>query len=130
MPASEPHRQTKRRLLDRIADADRTHLDITPDEAAWQPFLPGIRIQPLAEAGDFMSYLLQFAPGASLPAHRHPADEECIVLAGRLCIGTHTEVATGGYHRAHAGSLHPPISAPEGATVFLRGAAPHARDLL
>jgi len=69
-------------------------------------------------------------PGASLPPHRHPVDEECIVLEGRLRIGSHTEVGTNAYHRAHAGSLHPAIVAPEGATVFLRGAVPRAEDLL
>jgi quercetin dioxygenase-like cupin family protein len=130
MSAPDPLLTTKRRLLDRIADADRTHLDLPPDDAAWQPFMPGVQIRRLAAAEERLSYLLRFEPGACLPAHRHPADEECIVLSGHLCVGTHTQIASGAYHLAHAGSLHPPIRAPEGATVFLRGAVPHKRDLL
>ena len=120
----------KRRLLERIADADRSHLDVAPAAGGWRPFLPGVCMLPLAEAEGRLSYLLRFAPGARLPPHRHPADEECIVLAGRLRIGSHTEVAQNAYHRAHAGSLHPSIVAPDGATIFLRGAVPRAEDLL
>lgn len=120
----------KRRLLERVADADRSHLDVDPAAGAWQPLLPGVQLLFLSEAEGRLSYLLRFAPGASLPPHRHPVDEECIVLAGRLRIGSHTEVGPNAYHRAHAGSLHPAIVAPEGATVFLRGAVPRAEDLL
>lgn len=120
----------KRRLLERIADDDRSHLDVTPAAGGWRPFLPGVSMLPLAEAEGRLSYLLRFAPGARLPPHRHPADEECIVLSGRLHIGSHTEVAQHAYHRARAGSLHPSIVAPDGATIFLRGAVPRAEDLL
>jgi hypothetical protein len=120
----------KRRLLEHIADDDRSHLDVSPAAGGWRPFLPGVSMLPLSEAEGRLSYLLRFAPGARLPPHRHPADEECIVLDGRLRIGSHTEVAQNAYHRAHAGSLHPSIVAPEGATIFLRGAWPRAEDLL
>jgi anti-sigma factor ChrR (cupin superfamily) len=120
----------KRRLLEHIADDDRSHLDVSPAGGRWRPFLPGVSMLALAESDGRLSYLLRLAPGAMLPPHRHPVDEECIVLSGRLCIGTHTEVSAQGYHRAHAGSLHPSIVAPEGATVFLRGARPRAEDLL
>jgi anti-sigma factor ChrR (cupin superfamily) len=127
MPSPDP---LKRRLLARIADADRSHLDVDPAAGLWQRLRPGVQLLPLAEADGRLSYLLRFEPGASLPPHRHPADEECVVLAGRLCIGSHTEVGANAYHRAHAGSLHPMIVAPEGALVFLRGAVPRAEDLL
>lgn len=127
MPSSDP---LKRRLLARIADADRSHLDVDPAARPWRPWLPGVEILVLSEADDCLSYLLRFGPGAVLPPHRHPVDEECLVLAGRLCIGSHTVVARNAYHRARAGSLHPAIVAPEGATVFLRGAVPRPEDLL
>jgi len=68
--------------------------------------------------------------GALLPAHRHPMDEECIVLEGTLKVGTRIEVGPGGYHLAHQGALHAPVSTRTGATIFLRGAVPEADHAL
>jgi quercetin dioxygenase-like cupin family protein len=120
----------KRRLLERVADADATHLTVQPDGPGWQPFLPGVDIRVLHEADGVLSYLLRLAPGASLPPHRHALDEECVVLEGTLRVGTHTEVRAGGYHLAHRGALHPTVSTATGATIFLRGAVPQADDAL
>jgi quercetin dioxygenase-like cupin family protein len=123
-------RGIKSRLLQRVADSDGTHLTIHDAEGQWQPFLAGVLIKVLHEHDGVLSYLLRLAPGARLPAHRHPIDEECIVLDGRLRVGTKLEVGPGGYHLAHRGSLHAAISTDTGATVFLRGAVPAARDVL
>lgn len=123
-------REIKHRLLERVADADDSHVTIQAGEGAWQPFGTGVEIKVLHEHADGLSYLLRLAPGAALPAHRHPVDEECIVLEGRLQVGTHIEVGPGGYHRAHRGALHATISTRTGATIFLRGAVPEARDAL
>ena len=126
-------RAIRHRLLDRVADADDSHLTIVAADGAWRAFGPGVEIKLLREQDDTWSYLLRLAPGATLAAHRHPADEECVVLEGRLRIGTQVEVGPGGYHLAHRGALHAPISTATGATVFLRGAKPdagHALDCL
>lgn len=120
----------KRRLLERVADADTTHLTVQPDGSGWQPFLPGVDIRVLHEADGVLSYLLRLAPGACLPPHRHVLDEECLVLDGTLRVGSHTEVPAGGYHLAHRGALHPTVSTDTGATIFLRGAVPQADDAL
>ncbi len=123
-------RGMRRRLLHRVADSDATHITIGANEGLWQPFLPGVRIKLLHTEGDCQSYLLRLNAGATLPAHRHPRDEECIVLEGTLNIGSHTVVGPGGYHLAHQGALHAIIGTTTGATVFLRGAAPKAADVL
>ncbi len=123
-------RAIRRRLMERVADADTSHLTIDAPEGDWQPFLDGVRIKVLHEDAGTMSYLLQFEPGACLPAHRHPVDEECVVLEGRLRVGTQLEVGPGGYHLAHRGALHPSISTDAGATIFLRGAVPEIDHLL
>ncbi len=120
----------KRRLLERVADADESHLTIAADAGDWKPFVRGVTLKVLHEQGGVLSYLLRLEPGARLPPHRHPIDEECIVIQGRLQLGTHTEIGPGGYHLAHRGALHPSITAPEGATIFLRGAVPEAHDVL
>jgi quercetin dioxygenase-like cupin family protein len=123
-------RAIKRRLLERVADDDASHLTIDAGEGDWQPFGDGIQIKVLYENDGVLSYLLRLAPGATLPAHRHPIDEECIVLEGTLRVGSRIEVGPGGYHLAHQGALHATISTHSGATIFLRGAVPEAGHAL
>ncbi len=120
----------RRRLLERVAEADGSHITIPADKGDWQPFIDGVSIKVLHEGDGVLSYLLRLAPGAALPPHRHPLDEECLVLDGTLRIGSHTEVQPGGYHLAHRGALHPTVSTRTGATLFLRGAPPEAAHTL
>ena len=123
-------RAMRHRLLARVADADDTHLTIDAVEGEWQDFLPGVRIKVLREQGGVLSYLLDLAPGASLPPHRHRLDEECVVVHGRIRVGTQHAVQSGGYHLAHAGALHAQVHTDTGALIFLRGAIPGFDDLL
>lgn len=123
-------RTIRRRLMERVADADASHLTIDGDQGDWQPFLDGVTIKVLREHEGVLSYLLQLAPGATLPPHRHPHDEECIVLQGRLRVGSQIEIGPGGYHLAHSGALHATISSATGATIFLRGAVPEMSQVL
>lgn len=125
-----PARQIRRRLMARVADADETHLTIDGDEGEWQPFGDGVAIKVLREHETVLSYLLRLDPGASIPPHRHPQDEECVVLDGQLRVGSNVEIGPGGYHLAHGGALHATISTATGATIFLRGAIPRASQLL
>ena len=127
--AASTARAIKRRVLDRVAETDESHLTIPADDG-WQPFLEGIRIKVLRERDGVMSYLLRLAPGAALPSHRHPADEECVVVEGTLRIGQRIVVTAGGYHLAHEGALHAPVWTETGATIFLRGAVPDAGHVL
>ena len=121
----------KRRLLTRIAEAATpTHLTAQAADDTWQPFVRGVDIKVLNEAEGIMSYLLRLAPGASFPSHRHPIDEECVVLEGTIQIGSELTVAAGGFHMAHRDSIHAPVSTVAGATIFLRGASPHPADLV
>lgn len=120
----------RRRLMHRVADADDSHLTIDADEGRWQPFGPGVTLKVLREHAGVLSYLLRLEPGATLPPHRHPHDEECLVLAGRLRVGSRIEIGPGGYHLAHGGALHATIGTDTGATVFLRGAVPDASQVL
>lgn len=128
--STTPVRAIRRRLLERVADADASHDTVHAGDGGWQPFIDGVSIKVLHEQDGVLSYLLRLAPGAALPPHRHPLDEECIVLEGTLLVGTHTEVQAGGYHLAHRGALHPTVSTRTGATIFLRGAVPQAEHAL
>lgn len=123
-------RAIRRRLMERVADADVSHLTIDGDEGQWQPFLDGVAIKVLREHDGLLSYLLRLEAGATLPPHRHPQDEECIVLEGRLRVGSRVEIGPGGYHLARGGALHARITTDTGATIFLRGAVPDASHVL
>ncbi len=129
-PGPSRTRAIRRRVLERIADGETTHLTIDAGDGQWQPFLDGIRIKILHERDGVLSYLLEFEPGASLPPHRHPVDEECVVLQGRLRVGTKHQVGPGGYHLARQGALHATVSTETGALIFLRGAVPDAGQML
>jgi len=116
--------------MERVADADTSHLTIDCHEGEWQPILAGVAIKVLREHEGVLSYLLRLDPGAVLPPHRHPRDEECVVLEGRLRVGTQVEIGPGGYHLAHRHALHATITTDTGATIFLRGAVPEASHVL
>jgi quercetin dioxygenase-like cupin family protein len=118
--------RVKRRLLRRIAaESMPRHLTVPPGAGDWQPFGPGVAIKVLHQEGEAMSYLLRLAPGATLPPHRHPVDEECLVLEGEMHIGG-VVVGPGGYHLGRRGVLHDTLGSPGGALIFLRGAVPEA----
>ena len=122
--------RVKRRVLARIAeDQAPRHVTVRAQDGDWQPFGRGLEIKVLHEAGGIMSYLLRLAPGAVLPGHRHPVDEECVVLEGSLRIGA-LEVGAGGFHLGRQDVLHMPIVSEGGAVVFLRGAAPEMAHLI
>lgn len=134
-PAADPAdaaalARSRRRLLQGIAAGETRLLTVPPADDGFQPFVDGVRIKVLHEAGGMMSYLLRFAAGAALPAHRHPADEACLVLEGELQIGAHLAVPAGGFHLAPAGSLHAPVASRGGALIFLHGAVPEVADLI
>jgi hypothetical protein len=129
--APEAMARIKRRLMRRIAD-DRMpeHRTVLPGEAGWETMGPGLAMKRLHEAGGILSYLVRLAPGAVLSAHRHPVDEECVVLEGEMLIGEH-RVGPGGWHLGRAGISHGRIRSGEaGALIFLRGATPHAEALI
>lgn len=122
--------RVKHRLLERIADDQRSrHVTVRRDDGPWQPFGPGLRIKLLHDADGIWSYLLKLAPGARLPSHRHPVDEECVVLEGAVWFGE-LRVDAGGFHLGRKDVLHAPITTVDGATVFLRGARPEVEHLI
>jgi len=118
--------RVRQRLLGRIAaDSTPRHLTVSAADGEWRPFAPGITMKLLHRDGAVLSYLLRLAPGAALPPHRHPCDEECLVLEGEMHIGE-LVVTAGGYHLGRQGVLHDRLHSPGGALIFLRGAAPEA----
>lgn len=122
--------RSRSRLLQRIAAAQPRLLTVAPGDEGFGPFGAGVRIKLLHHDASGASYLLRLEPGASIPAHRHPQDERCVVLEGELQIGDALVVAAGGFHFAPAGSLHAHIGSRDGALIYLQGALPDAQDLI
>lgn len=109
------------RLLERVraASAAQRALIARPlSQGEWRPLVPGIRVKPLSRSQ--RAFLLDIAPGASLPIHRHHEDEECVVLRGEVRMRD-IRVRVGDYHLAPVGSRHTSVSSPEGALIYLRG---------
>lgn len=129
-PVDAPtHAQNLRlRLLERVADDDTpahlTVLEATAPGPAWRLCLPGVWRRVLHQQDGLRSYLLRLEPGAELPGHRHPADEECVVLEGELWVGRDLRLGAGSWHLARAGALHARIRSPLGALIYLRGPVP------
>jgi quercetin dioxygenase-like cupin family protein len=122
--------RVRARVLRHIAsDSAAQHVTVTNKAGNWHGFLPGIQRKVLHEQHGVMSYLLKFAPGAVLPAHRHPMDEECIVLEGALRIGD-VALSAGGFHLARQGLPHADIVSDAGAVIYLHGASPRAEHLV
>jgi len=96
-------------------------LTVRAGHGVWQALKTGIRVKPLWDGGlQGHSVLIEFAPGASLIAHRHNCLEEGIVLHGDLQMGD-LRLGPLDYHAAPAGSRHGGISSTNGALAYLRG---------
>ena len=122
--------RVRARVLKAIADGSAGIRDIVPaGTVAWLPFLPGIERQVLHESGGVMCYLLKFAPDAVLPAHRHPMDEECVVLQGSVRIGP-LVLEAGSFQKVGRTVLDSDTSSDHGAVIYLRGAPPGPESLL
>ncbi len=103
-----------------MQDSFRVDLEaMLQGEIAWQPFRAGIEIHPLyGEMGvGRAAALLRYAPGASLPVHRHSGFEQILVLEGsqvddrgRYGKGTVVVNAPGSQHA---------VTSPEGCVVFV-----------
>lgn len=106
-----------------LAPARSQHLTLRAEEGRWLQLAAGIRMKPLNRERGILSYLLELAPGESLPAHDHPEDEECMVLAGDVWLGE-VHAFAGDYHLARKGIPHGRLYTEGGCTLFLRGARP------
>ncbi|HEY8360082.1 MAG TPA: cupin domain-containing protein [Ramlibacter sp.] len=96
---------------------------VRADEGGWEQLAPGVTRKLLWVTPDAQSCLVRMAPGACVPPHPHPIDEECVVLEGSVRIGDDLVLQVGDFHVGRAGSSHALTSSATGALVYLRGAA-------
>ena len=122
--------RVRSRLMKHIAaESSGRHALVVAGSGVWRAFLPGIERQVLHQAEGIMCYLLRFAPGATLPAHRHPVDEECVVLQGSVRIGRQV-LAAGSFQKVSRNMVEADTTSDEGAVIYLRGAPPRPEDML
>ena len=98
-------------------DAPQTVRDA---EAGWPGFAPGIRRRVLW-ARDGLAALLYLAePGASVPAHVHGHDEECLMVDGELFLDD-LLLQPGDYQLAPAGTGHRMTATDTGVVIYAHG---------
>ena len=110
-------------ILELIAHSVAGHADLLTvrlQNGIWQTLKPGIRFKSLWTGSEGSSVLIEFAPGTSLPAHRHSWVEEGIVLRGDLEMGE-LQLGPLDYHMSPIGSRHASIRSRQGALAYLRG---------
>ncbi|MFK7963373.1 MAG: cupin domain-containing protein [Burkholderiaceae bacterium] len=104
----------------RRSDLPDALITVRPEDAQpWRDFVPGVKKRVLFELGSCKSFLLQMAPGAVVPAHDHPHDEECVVLEGEIMVDG-ISMPQGTFHVAPAGVRHSDLYSPEGALLFIK----------
>ena len=134
-PSTQQRSKIRAQLFQRIhasVTTESQRITIRSEQGHWRKIRSGIRAKILDKSN--RAFLLDIEPGASLPMHRHHADEECVVLRGSASLGILT-VNTGDYHLALSGRRHGQISSQTGALLYLRGipvghSTEVARDLL
>jgi quercetin dioxygenase-like cupin family protein len=96
---------------------------IRANQRRWIPSgFPGVEMCQLrgGESGGG-SVLMRFEPGASFPAHDHPAGEELLVLSGSIRLGDAT-LEQGDYQWTPPGEVHN-VQTEQGAILLVHSGA-------
>jgi anti-sigma factor ChrR (cupin superfamily) len=103
------------------AQSDSGARILRADEGEWRQLISGIEVRALrvdAQAGTQTS-LWRLAPGASIPAHSHTGEEECLVLEGDIDWQGKT-YRQGDYLLARPGLHHDAFLSRGGALLMIR----------
>lgn len=91
---------------------------LTPDGRDWQPFRDGIQVSWIyrSEDGGSSAAFLRYAPGATVPRHRHAGYEHILILAG-------SQTDDNGVHGAGTMMVSPPgtghaVASEDGCVVL------------
>jgi anti-sigma factor ChrR (cupin superfamily) len=93
-----------------------TSVYVTVADRPWVERRPGVQWKVLWEEGDRRTVLMRYAPGATIPRHRHLGDEQIWVLEGSVTDDTGTCTA-GNYARRPPGCVHT-VTSRDGALVL------------
>jgi anti-sigma factor ChrR (cupin superfamily) len=82
----------------------------------WDERRPGVFWKVLARDGDRQTVLVRYAPGATIPRHRHLGEEQIFVLEGSVADDTGI-CRAGDFARRPPGCVHA-VRSPDGALVL------------
>lgn len=93
---------------------------VKSEEGEWITLLPGVEKKILNEdhKNQIQSYLLKIAPGASIPEHLHPGDEEGFMIEGEVSFGD-IHLSAGDYLFAPKGTTHAKATTKTGCMVLI-----------
>lgn len=90
------------------------------DPALWLDFAPGIQRRLLWQHGPEAAMLYRAQAGATVPAHGHGHDEECLTLEGEVFLDD-VLLQRGDYQIAPAGTGHSGVFTDTGALIYAHG---------
>lgn len=121
-PAPDVEARIRQQLFRRLHVKTPDYLFVHSHEGEWTRLMRGVEFKLLRQDERSRSYLLRMAPGARIPPHAHPLDEECLVLEGSATVNG-VECGVGDYHLARQGNPHDWLTSKQGCVLFIRGAA-------
>ena len=101
------------------------------EQGRWQTILPGVEVKALRvdAIARTQTSLWRLAAGASIPAHDHSDEEECLVLDGQIQWAG-ILYGTGDYLLAKPGLHHTEFVSPSGAMLMISSElTPHLEKL-
>lgn len=121
-PDAEAAARMREQLFQRVHAPVADFLFVHSYQGEWVSLLQGVDLKLLREGRGTRSYLIRMAPGARIPPHEHPLDEEVLVLEGDVTVNDVLCLA-GDYHCAPGGKPHDWVTSKSGCLLFIRGAA-------
>lgn len=93
-------------------------------DSPWESMqVPGVRRRELAAEKGFRSFLVEFDPGATFPAHKHSGVEHCYVVWGDLISGP-IRLGKGDFQRAEQDTMHAELRSENGCLLLITVADP------
>ena len=126
-PEPEAVARIRQQLFKRVHTPAPDYLFIHRHEGEWTRLMRGVELKLLRQDKHSRSYLLRMAPGARIPPHAHPLDEECLVLEGSATVNG-VDCGVGDYHLARQGNPHDWLTSKQGCLLFIRGAVDNHAD--
>ena len=121
-PDADAALRIREQLFQRVHAKLPDYLFVHSHEGEWVGLTRGVELKLLRQDDRSRSFLLRMAPGARIPPHEHPLDEECLVLEGSATVNG-VECGVGDYHLARQGNPHDWLTSEQGCLLFIRGAS-------
>jgi len=128
VPVDPPHEVRARILaavrrtpqLDESLPGEHESRTVRADEGTWRSCAPGVRTKKLSKdaARGTMTFVLELAPHALLPAHDHAGSEDSYVIQGSCRIGA-VALYAGDFHHVDAGAHHGDVLASDEGCLLL-----------